>query len=479
MELLSFSSVSVIAAVAVLGFLVFKLTGEDKTRALTDHRIDRTGLIGDLDQDGAAVAGDETFCLSREPADSLRITAAVRSTTELLFDEQQPTLDPPAEASTDTIREQEGTTTQTPGLSAIEMFVGQERIKAALNSRIERAQVQREALSHIMLTAPPEMGKVTLATAIANTLGVPVEMCNGRELPASLDLTGILSNVHARQILIVEEPESIPWRVRKMLESALSEFRVAILVDIGPGARTHSLPMPQFTFVGVTSRLSQVDPSLRRWCVMYEFDPYTNREIGQILTRVAETEGIRIAEDAALDLASHCNGCPGNAWILVQRIKRDSRPAVDGTIAVEQVPAILSALGFGEHYPRSLLLLDTLNAMDGRDFEHWSAGMFRRQGYVVNITGTTGDHGIDLVLAKDGQTTAVQCKRWADLVGEPVLRDFYGATVSAGIAEGIVVATSSFTPSAREFAQNKPIRLIDIDELLAIGCTSVSRSEEI
>jgi len=117
--------------------------------------------------------------------------------------------------------------------------------------------------------------------------------------------------------------------------------------------------------------------------------------------------------------------------------------------------------------------------MDGRDFEHWSAGMFRRQGYVVNITGTTGDHGIDLVLAKDGQTTAVQCKRWADPVGEPVLRDFYGATVSAGIAEGIVVATSSFTPSAREFAQNKPIRLIDIDELLAIGCTSVSRSEEI
>jgi hypothetical protein len=179
--------------------------------------------------------------------------------------------------------------------------------------------------------------------------------------------------------------------------------------------------MPRFTFVGVTSRLSQVEPSLRRWCVMYEFEPYTNREIAEVLMRLAAVEGIAISADAALKLTPYCSSSPGNARALVQRIKCEYR---GDTVDENDLSAILSALGFDEHYPKSLLLLDTLNAMDGRDFEHWSAGMFKRQGYAVNITGATGDHGIDLILAKDGQTTAVQCKRWADPIGEPVLRDF-------------------------------------------------------
>ena len=114
-------------------------------------------------------------------------------------------------------------------------------------------------------------------------------------------------------------------------------------------------------------------------------------------------------------------------------------------------------------------LQDALNTMSGRDFELWAAGLFRRQGYVVEITEASGDHGIDLILAKDGRATAVQCKRWSDPVGEPILRDFYGAMVSAGMANGIVATTSTFTPSAKEFAHNKPIRLIDLDELLNLG----------
>ena len=107
--------------------------------------------------------------------------------------------------------------------------------------------------------------------------------------------------------------------------------------------------------------------------------------------------------------------------------------------------------------------------MNGLEFEHWVASLFRRRGYTVSLTANSGDHGIDLVLSKAGHSTVAQCKRWTDPVGEPVLRDFYGAMMNAGIENGIVVATSTFTDSAVNFVKGKPIRLIDIDELLLLG----------
>ena len=117
----------------------------------------------------------------------------------------------------------------------------------------------------------------------------------------------------------------------------------------------------------------------------------------------------------------------------------------------------------------ALRLQDTLRTMGGREFEHWSASLFRRQGYAVQNTQATGDHGIDLILTRGGRTTAVLCRRWPDPVGEIILRDFYRSMMRAHVASGIVATTSTFTPSARAFVQNKPIRLIEIEELLDLG----------
>jgi Holliday junction resolvasome RuvABC ATP-dependent DNA helicase subunit len=344
-------------------------------------------------------------------------------------------------------------------------FIGQNRIKQALAGRIQNARMKGEALPHLLLGAAPEMGKRLLATVIAEELQVAFTRVHASVISRPTDLTGVLSNIHLHQVMIVEDVESLEPRVRSLLVEVLDNLRVDILVGVGPSARVHSLPMPKFTFIGLTSRLSRVDPSIRRWCVMYDFDTYTVAEIGRIIEHLAASRAIEIAPDMADELAAQCAGSPGNAVVLMERIKRNFGTSV----RLEDIPAVFAELGLGEHRPKSMQLQDALNTMSGRDFELWAAGLFRRQGYVVEITEASGDHGIDLILAKDGRATAVQCKRWSDPVGEPILRDFYGAMVSAGMANGIVATTSTFTPSAKEFAHNKPIRLIDLDELLNLG----------
>jgi hypothetical protein len=220
-----------------------------------------------------------------------------------------------------------------------------------------------------------------------------------------------------------------------MLIEVLDKFSVEIMVGVGRGARLHSLPMPKFTFIGLSTRLYRVDPLLRRWCVTYEFEPYTAAEMNSVISRLARDRGIELSSDAAEGLVQQCAGSPGNALVLVERIRRAHDVPV---IGIDDLPAIFAELGLGEYQPRSLQLRDALFSMSGREFENWLAGVFRRQGYTVSLTEVTGDHGIDLILTRNGQGTAVQCKRWTDSVGEPILRDFYGAMMGAGMPNGIV-----------------------------------------
>jgi len=314
-------------------------------------------------------------------------------------------------------------------------FVGQNRIKKALAERIDKARSRGEAAPHLLLGAAPEMGKVRLASAIAEELGVSLTVKHGNDFSDPLDLPGVLSNIRLHQVLIIEEVDSLDARVRAMLIEVLDKFSVEIMVGVGRGARLHSLPMPKFTFIGLSTRLYRVDPLLRRWCVTYEFEPYTAAEMNSVISRLARDRGIELSSDAAEVLVQQCAGSPGNALVLVERIRRAHDVPV---IGIDDLPAIFAELGLGEYQPRSLQLRDALFSMSGREFENWLAGVFRRQGYTVSLTEVTGDHGIDLILTRNGQGTAVQCKRWTDSVGEPILRDFYGAMMGAGMPNGIV-----------------------------------------
>ena len=116
--------------------------------------------------------------------------------------------------------------------------------------------------------------------------------------------------------------------------------------------------------------------------------------------------------------------------------------------------------------PTSSDLVAKLRNMNGSEFEQFVADTFRKMGYVVEVTGGVSDHGVDLLMRKDDQLIAVQCKCWSGPVGEPVVRDFWGSLMNAGTQFGYIVTTSSFTDQAVAFAQDKPIQLTDLDALV-------------
>ena len=132
-------------------------------------------------------------------------------------------------------------------------FTGQSKLKENLAIAIEAARLRGEAMDHVLLYGPPGLGKTTLALIIANELGVEIDLTSGPVLQKKLDLTGMLSNVRERQVFFVDEIHRLLPDVEEMFYSALEDFRVDIVVGTGPGARTHSLPIPSFTAIGLGS----------------------------------------------------------------------------------------------------------------------------------------------------------------------------------------------------------------------------------
>src|SRR6202795_4544943 len=167
-------------------------------------------------------------------------------------------------------------------------FTGQSKLKENLSIAIKAARMRDEALDHVLLYGPPGLGKTTLASIIAEELEVPFTATSGPVLQKKLDLTGILSNIRARQVFFIDEIHRLLPDVEEMLYSALEDFRVDILVGMGPGARTHSLPMPKFTAIGATTRQGLVSAPLRgRFGMLLRLNHYDEQELALIVNRSA------------------------------------------------------------------------------------------------------------------------------------------------------------------------------------------------
>src|SRR5437879_6834898 len=168
-------------------------------------------------------------------------------------------------------------------------FTGQTKLKENLAIGIEAARQRGEAMDHILLYGPPGLGKTTLASIIAEELEVPFEQTSGPILQKKLDLTGILSNIRSRQVFFIDEIHRLLPDVEEMLYSAIEDFRVDILVGVGPGARTHSLTIPHFTAIGATTRQGLVSAPLRgRFGLVLRLDPYNTEELKAIGKRSAQ-----------------------------------------------------------------------------------------------------------------------------------------------------------------------------------------------
>jgi len=224
-------------------------------------------------------------------------------------------------------------------------FTGQNKLKENLSIAIEAARLRGEAMDHVLLYGPPGLGKTTLAAIIAEELQVPFTTTSAPVLQKKLDLTGILSNIRLHQVFFIDEIHRLLPDVEEMLYAALEDFRVDILVGVGPGARTHSLPMPKFTAVGATTRQGLVSAPLRgRFGLPLRLEPYGVDDLQVIVNRSARLLNVEIEEGAAAELARRCRGTPRIANRLLRRVRDYAQVRADGRITQPVAQTALNLL---------------------------------------------------------------------------------------------------------------------------------------
>jgi len=224
-------------------------------------------------------------------------------------------------------------------------FTGQSKLKENLSIAIEAARMRGEAMDHVLLYGPPGLGKTTLAAIIAEELQVQFTTTSGPVLQKKLDLTGILSNIRLHQVFFIDEIHRLLPDVEEMLYSALEDFRVDILVGVGPGARTHSLPMPKFTAIGATTRQGLVSAPLRgRFGLVLRLDPYNTEELKAIVKRSARLLAVEIEEGAAEEIARRCRGTPRIANRLLRRVRDYAQVRANGRIDPKVAQTALNLL---------------------------------------------------------------------------------------------------------------------------------------
>jgi Holliday junction DNA helicase RuvB len=224
-------------------------------------------------------------------------------------------------------------------------FTGQPKLKENLSIAIEAARHRGEAMDHVLLYGPPGLGKTTLAALISNELDVAFDQTSGPVLQKKLDLTGILSNIRPRQVFFIDEVHRLLPDVEEMLYSALEDFRVDILVGTGPGARTHSLPVPRFTAIGATTRQGLLSAPLRgRFGLVLRLDHYGVDDLARIVLRSAEILGVKTDSDAAQEIARRSRGTPRIANRLLRRVRDYAQVRASGDLSLPVAQTALDLL---------------------------------------------------------------------------------------------------------------------------------------
>ena len=242
-------------------------------------------------------------------------------------------------------------------------FIGQKDIVDSLKLYIEAASKRGESLDHVLFFGPPGLGKTTLSIIIARELGVNIKQTSGPVLDKAGDLAGILTSLEEKDVFFIDEIHRLNAVVEEYLYSAMEDYKIEIMIDKGPNARSVQLNVEPFTLVGATTRLGSLTSPLRdRFGVLLRFDYYEKEDLYEIIKRSAEILEVEIDKDGALELASRSRGTPRIANRILRRTRDYADVKANGKISSEVAKDSLNTLGIDKFGLDSMdrTILDTL-----------------------------------------------------------------------------------------------------------------------
>ena len=231
-----------------------------------------------------------------------------------------------------------------------EAFAGQEKIVENLRIFVQAARMRGEPLDHLLLHGPPGLGKTTLSAIIANELGVGFKVTSGPVLDKPGDLAGILTSLEENDVLFIDEIHRLSHTVEEYLYSAMEDYRIDIMIDKGPSARSIQIDLNPFTLVGATTRSGLLTAPLRaRFGINLHLEYYDDSVLSRIILRSARILDVPCDADAAGEIASRSRGTPRIANALLRRVRDFAQVKGSGRIDLEIARFALEALNIDQY----------------------------------------------------------------------------------------------------------------------------------
>ena len=228
-------------------------------------------------------------------------------------------------------------------------FVGQAELKDHLGVMLEAAKRRGQPIDHLLFAGPPGLGKTTLASIVANELGVTMHVTSGPAFERAGDVAAVLSKLEAGDVLFIDEIHRLARQVEEVLYPAMEDFELDIVLGKGPAAQTLRLPLPRFTLVGATTRTALITGPLRdRFGHVERLDFYNEADLELIVTRAARIFGIALQGEGASEIARRSRGTPRIANRLLRRVRDYAEVRANGVIDTAVARAGLTMFGVDE-----------------------------------------------------------------------------------------------------------------------------------
>lgn len=240
-------------------------------------------------------------------------------------------------------------------------FIGQSKIKERLNVLIEAAKQRSEPVEHLLFCGPPGLGKTTLANIVAKEMGANLKTTSGPVIEKAGDLAGLLTTLEPGEVLFIDEIHRLNKTIEEYLYPAMEDYRVDIIIEPGPNARSVRLPIPKFTLIGATTRAGMLSAPLRsRFGMVNRLDYYTSVELHQVVQRSAMILNVDLDQEGCAEVARRSRGTPRVANNLLRWVRDYGAVRANGKINREVADAALQMLEIDR---------DGLDEMDSRILE--------------------------------------------------------------------------------------------------------------